>query len=1516
MKKLVRIGVVILSCLSVVVSANDDIKLKKTITKSEPAKVSKPFRELAKPLPKLTKQRKFKMSASGDTVPGYGQIKEIPNRFPYKNKGDKLPEGYVDRSAQTSLDRNLFNRLAPEFGVSFEGVGNVNGVAPPDTNGDVGPNHYVQTVNLAMAVWDKSGNQLMAPTNTNALWAGFGGRCEFQNDGDPIVLYDSAADRWLISQFAVGGSTDNRECIAISTTGDPTGSYYLYDFDYGPKFNDYPKLGVWTDGYYMGVNQFSPSFTGGGVVAYDRDAMLVGAPATQIKFDMEGNNPEVFTPMPLDIDGFLPPPAGANQYFIWASAESGEFDRLHVWELVPNWDDPAASTFSPVTVINVSPYGASGGVTQPNGSALDTIAVRSMFRAAYRNLDGQGKIVFTHNVQAPAGAGEAALRWYEIDVDQLAGTATVAQEGTFAPDTNSRWMGSGAMDINGNLAFGYSLASPDVNPSIYAATRLATDPANTLTDEFMLLEGGGSQSGTSRWGDYSSMSVDPTDECTFWFTTEYYKAEDNNTVAWSTWISSFRIPTCSAGPRGEITGVVTDSATGEPIASAVVSAGLATARTDETGSFIITLPVGDYDVTATKYGWVENTPLSVTVLEDDSVSGDIVLDAADPVVVSGMVEDSLAGRALYSRIDVAIPDGTISAFTDPETGQYSVTLFEGTTVSVTATEVGVGGYMSASQDILPVSGAEGGFSGVDFDLTANSNCTAPGYAFVDPSFFEGFDVFPPAGWTIVDDLGTGVIWSSYLASSRVFTGVDGDAAIADSDAVIFADFDTSLISPSIAVADLATFELQFDGLFRTFSGGDFVDVDVSVDGGEWTNVGGLNPVNSLDPYSFDITTAVSGGTEFQLRFRYYNGNWQWYALVDNVRFGNRACLPQAGSLVSGVVTDANTGLPLVGAEISAGGSLLTTSIATSSNADLSDGFFQAFVADTSTTIDISVPRYETASVDVGAVSTAAPIALNAGLLSADVSALSTTITAGRTDSQDLVVSNSGTASANFNAFFVKGDSTDLPNGPFHPSARHFGPKNLNDYNAKNSRYFPEFNIAQLDPGELVGVFFLDDITYGWGISRNRVSGEFHVGDISAGGAPADVIWRYNADGTFSGEGVELDFVETGFFADSAFNQRTGKLWQVNVGGQNCIHEIDTDAGAVTGQTICPNFGTSQRGLAYDPITDTFYSGSWNDSIIHQFDTEGNILRSVNVGLDVAGLAFNAETNHLFISVNDEVASGAFDIVVVDAASPTFVKVGGYDVRLDIDGDGVADDVVTDFGQAGLDIDCNGNLWLVEQNQQVVVGFESGETGVCEWNNVPWLSISSTVGDLEASASSDIVVSYDSTGLAAGDYAASIVYNNDTPYGSVSIPVSMTLTEPSYGTAAFTISNTNINENTIGSITVARNDGADFAISVDYSTVDGSAVAGENYAAVSGTLTWDDMDNSPKTISIPTLNVDENVSFTVVLSNPQGGAALGSSITSVTVVDVPEKDSGSFGLPMLALLALAGLYGRRRRSLGA
>jgi len=486
--------------------------------------------------------------------PGYSRdvIREIP-LHPVPRPLTWLPE-------TPAVDPVLQDRYGeagmPATMVNFEGIGNVNGVLPPDTNGDVGPDHYVQIVNLSFAIFDKSGNLLYGPADNSTLWVGFGGPCESYNDGDPIVLYDHLADRWFISQFALPNYPYGPfyQCIAISQTGDPTGAWYRYAFlVHRRKMNDYPKFGLWPDGYYMSVNQFGPGWAGAGLFVFERDKMLVGQPARFLYYDMGRLDKRYGGLLPADLDG-PPPPQGSPAYFVSVDDDAWGFpaDMLHIWEVSIDWVNPSNSTITGPFDLPTAPFNANmchysmDCIPQPGTTrGLEALSDRLMYRLQYRNFGDYEAMVVNHTVDVD-GTDHAGIRWYELR--RTNGSWSIYQQGTFAPDAHNRWMGSVAMDGDGNIALGYSISSNTMYPSIGYAGRLSIDPPGTLPrGEGIIILGSGSQThSSSRWGDYSSMSVDPVDDCTFWYTQEYYETTSN--AGWQTRIAAFRFPSCGQSP--------------------------------------------------------------------------------------------------------------------------------------------------------------------------------------------------------------------------------------------------------------------------------------------------------------------------------------------------------------------------------------------------------------------------------------------------------------------------------------------------------------------------------------------------------------------------------------------------------------------------------------------------------------------------------------------------------------------------------------------------------------------------------------------------------------------------------------------------------------------------------------------------------------------------------------------------------------------------------------------------------
>lgn len=462
--------------------------------------------------------------------------------------------------------------LGALMGVNFEALGvgtpgySPTG-APPDTTMAVSETHVVQWVNTQIAIYDKSGTPLLpAPgfINGNQLWQGLpaGSLCRAVNRGDPIVQFDKHARRWIFSQFAFNSTfSANAQCIAVSLTDNPMGAYSLYQYNFGALLPDYGKLGVWTDAYFITYNMFNVganTFNGGQSCAYDRAAMLSGLAATQICF----NSLNFFSFLPADLDGFTLPPAGAANYQIsWDWYNTLPPYTIRLSKFKPNFATPALSTFDdglgggnfsfvafPLNATSVGACNDAGGATgfqcvRQLGTAqtLDTLGDRQMYRLSYRNYGSFDALLITQAIDDSAGEN-AHLRWIEIR-NPGAPTPQVYQNSTFRPSADARWMSSGAQDKVGNIAIGYSVSSSTMNPSIRVTGRRKTDPKNLLRTEVSIKAGTGSQTGgLERWGDYSTMQVDPVDDCTFWYTQQYIAA--NGSFNWNTRVASFRFPNC------------------------------------------------------------------------------------------------------------------------------------------------------------------------------------------------------------------------------------------------------------------------------------------------------------------------------------------------------------------------------------------------------------------------------------------------------------------------------------------------------------------------------------------------------------------------------------------------------------------------------------------------------------------------------------------------------------------------------------------------------------------------------------------------------------------------------------------------------------------------------------------------------------------------------------------------------------------------------------------------------------
>jgi hypothetical protein len=664
------------------------------------------------------------------------EMREIETNPEFQSRFQPLADPVVQRSV---------GRLAMPAATTFEGDDTEAGT-PPDTNGDIGLTQYVETVNTSFEVFSRAGTVLYGPATINTLFTGFGGGCQNNNDGDPVVKYDRRADRWIVSQFSVT-TTPYLQCVAVSQTNDATGAWYRYSYSFGnTNFNDYPKIGVWPDAYYFAFNIFAggASFSGAMACAFDRTNMLTnsGVRATQCF----GPNAADYSMLPSDLDGPTDPPAGSNNYFLQLNTGTTlRFRKFHV-----DFATPANTTFSAGTNITVAAFTqlCGGGTCVPQqGTAQqnDSLADRLMYRLGYRNMGGYESLVVTHSVSAGGGGG---IRWYEIR--SPATTPTVFQQGTFAPDASYRWMGSVAMDHMGDIAAGYSISSSAMHPSINYAGRLVGDPAGLFSQgEATMFTGPGSNTGPySRWGDYSAMQIDPADDCTFWYVQEYYPAAGNS-FSWHTRVGHFKFPSCAictppapptAGNNGPICAGATLNLTASTVAGATYSwtgpngftstlqnPSIANATTAATGIYSVTATVSACTSSAgTTTATVNPVPAAPTASNNGPICAGATLN---------LTASTVAG-ATYSWTG---PNGFTSTLQNPSianattaaTGTYSVTA----TVSACTSSAGTTTATVNPVPAAPTASNNGPIcAGATLNLTASTVAGAT-YSWTGPNGF-------------------------------------------------------------------------------------------------------------------------------------------------------------------------------------------------------------------------------------------------------------------------------------------------------------------------------------------------------------------------------------------------------------------------------------------------------------------------------------------------------------------------------------------------------------------------------------------------------------------------------------------------------------------------------------------------------------------------------------------------------------------------------------------------------------
>lgn len=772
--------------------------------------------------------------------------KEIPNKFhirpvihpDFMNQADAAIQRFDKKSAQGVVVNPIVN---------FDGTDNSDNtdgrVTPPDPAGDVGPNDYVQAVNSMIQIYSKTGVSKYGPVPTSTLWNNFPGNWDGHNDGDALVMYDELADRWIISQFAVDCGTypnyTEYELVAVSQTSDPQGAYYRYafQFDYMP---DYPKMGVWRDGYYISVNRFntnnsSSPFIGAAMGVLERDKMLAGDPAARMIYvkteTLGGSGSSLGTDcssmLPGDCDGTFAP-EGTPNYFTYINDNSwGGNDELRIWSLKPDWNgNTATSAF--VTALPVASFAtySSYAIAQKGVSLkLDDLSDRLMHRLQYRNMGTYESMVTCHTVNS--GSNIAGVRWYEMRKN--GSNWTLYQQGTYAPgDSRSRWMGSIAMNGNGDIALGYTLSGTADYPSIYFTGRRATDALGTMTiAESPIKTGAASMTGADRWGDYAMMSVDPSDNKTFWHT-NMYVGTYGGSYPWATRVASFvfannplvttlaatNVNSSSAtlngkvNPNGMATTYYFQWGTSSAYGNVTPTASAGTFSVDQAVNAAITgLTQGTtyhYSIVATNAdGTTTGSDLTFIAGQADVTTTAITAITATTATGGGNVNSdggSTVTRGICWSInanptlaDAHTTDGTgIGAFSSSLTGLSAATLYHVRAYVTNTAGTAYGNEITFTTGALTTPVATPATALLSEGFTANWNAVDGAISyFLDVSLYptfnvtggtstlsEGFDngTAAPAGWTFTNIGGTYTSTGNYgLKSPSLKMDATGDA---------------------------------------------------------------------------------------------------------------------------------------------------------------------------------------------------------------------------------------------------------------------------------------------------------------------------------------------------------------------------------------------------------------------------------------------------------------------------------------------------------------------------------------------------------------------------------------------------------------------------------------------------------------------------------------------------------------------------------------------------------------------
>ena len=1519
------------------------------------------------------------------------KLGEIPNRF-VPGKLSTLPP--LAPTPEQNVQRNMpADARVPTTGVSFDGYTGADNVtlfggnpAPPDTNGDVGVDYYIHYNNIGWKIFNKSDGSVFAgPFAGNTFWSGFGGVCENQNAGDPIVLYDRFAQRWFFAQFASPVSAGGTQCIAVSQTSDPMGPYNRYE--YAINGLDYPKMGVWTDGgdnsaYTLITNNFP---NGGGYAAttiavLDRDAALNGdLNAPIVRFDLAPTATDAFfATMPGNLEGANIPPAGTCVPFVqtfdedvWGSAVLMT-DGFQISEICPDFTTPANSVLTgPNFVAATTDWsnalcGFNPCIEQPGtAQTLDHLTQFTMYQAnfVYSPVSAPGELRVVMSSTADVGSDTAGVQWAELAVTAGA-NATVIQEGVFAPaDGDSRWIPSAAMDQAGNIGIVYSKSSSSTFPSVYYSGRLVSDTPGQLQTEEACVDGGGSQTGVERWGDYASMNIDPVDNCTFWMTHEYYSSDSSRD--WDTRVCSFVFPSCIT-PQVIINVTANQEQTvcaGDPLNAIDLEASISTGETDAIDLSLMNVPAGftamvspttinpnpgTAQITGTVGGAVSAGDYSFDVsgstlamgIADGSATLDVTVFDAVPGAptlvgpVDGLLDASLTPTfewsAVADSLSYLIEVDDNSDFSSPEIMQ-----------SVTGTTFTAGTPLSASTEYFWRVTAANSCGDSSASATRSFTTFAPSDSLVllvddddnSPdvrSFYTAaldaagipYDLFDTNVSTVEPDAMTldpyaAVVWFSgdefSFGSPQAGPGAAAEAALGtylDAGGCFFLSsqdyffdaglttFNQTYLGLSAGTSDVSQTQVTGQGLFSALG-------TITLDYGS----AGLS--NFSDELTPDGTAAVAfDGDQGTAAISKDDGNFltaflgfslpavptaaDRTAALDAFLVGG--CDIFAGAPVgsiTGTITIAGTATPIAGAIVTANrGGVERTAVADAGGVytfpNLQAGFYQL---QASAPNAVSSPVADNVQV-TAAMATTQDFALAAGALSYDSAVLVVDLTDPTTrDTRTLTLSNPGALPIAY-TLDVVGYDLGLPAGSMTPILSGHG-GNVGRQTSFGPMAALEATVQTAAPKAAGDVLFSAPFSPGSPLGITQApDGTVYVADLFSG---ETVIYDENLNELVTILDPIGEQLGAGATSGIAYDTVNDTLWWINDFGNGTADLVEgfTD-GTATGNTIPLTISATglAAGVEYSPLLDAFFYVDIGADDIYAVDRSGNVLvgypapqTDYDDGSGLFGNGLDVRGNQLEVLVGLSADGQASRGVLTDRFGNNL----GLETSLTATGDTFMNDITRSR------ILPDEIMYVVGNSTNTIFAVDPQDLVLA----TQWATPSTFSGNIPDGGSEDLVIDFDSAGLPAGEYQATLVFEgtfaNTAPGKPLGLVVNRFTPQPASGlvvteaggTAQFTLA-LGLRPDSDVVIPVASSDLGEGTVDVNVLRFDAT--------------NWD----QPQTVTITGVDdtqADGDQSFTIVLGETESADPQfdGADPTDVSVTNQDDDVASIIVMPTSGLI---------------